>query len=104
MMSPIDAVQLPLNFDGNGTLRTMATGSKVIIGNYPPGVMYAVIGDVDVYLGPVEIEEAFNRSLNEQWFRPRCSRSRCGTPASHCRTPLPDADQTVSPPRPRHIR
>ena len=66
MMSPIDAVQLPLNFDGNGTLRTMATGSKVIIGNYPPDTMYAVIGDVDVYLGTVEIEEAFNRAQNGQ--------------------------------------
>ena len=51
--------------DLNGALRSFATGSKVIIGNIPPGKLYATIGDTDVYLGPVEIVETHERARNE---------------------------------------
>ena len=46
-------------------MRTKATGSKVIIGNIPIDEMYATIGDTDVYLGPIEVVDAYERAKNE---------------------------------------
>jgi hypothetical protein len=67
LMSPIDAVQCLYSgaIDGNGHLRTLATGSKVVVGNVAPGEMYAVIGEIDVYLGPIEVVETTDRETNE---------------------------------------
>ena len=49
----------------NGGLYTIATGSRVIVGNIGPDEMYATIGGVDLYLGPIEILDAENRKQNE---------------------------------------
>lgn len=72
-MSPVLAAQ----GQGGGAfdpdnLVTRATGSQVIVGNFPPNKIIGVIGDVDVYLGDVIVLEATERSLNE-WVG-RCER------------------------------
>ena len=50
----------------DGRLVTRATESKVVVGNFSPlKTVYAVLGDVDVYLGEVQVLEAYERSKNE---------------------------------------
>jgi hypothetical protein len=51
-MSPALAVFLTQQIcdDEGDTLYTKATGSKVVIGNYSPTIMYGHTGDVDVYV------------------------------------------------------
>jgi len=58
-MSPVIAAQaeMALREDG-GHLVTRATGSQVIVGNFPTDKVIGVIGDVDVYLGPIFVIEA----------------------------------------------
>ena len=58
---------------GNGALRydngkfvTVATGSKVVVGNFAPlKTVFGVIGEIDVYLGEVQVIEAYLREKNE---------------------------------------
>ena len=55
-----------LRYDTDGHFVTVATGSKVVVGNFAPmKTVYGVIGEVDVYLGGVEVLEAHERSKNE---------------------------------------
>jgi len=50
----------------DGQFVTVATESKVVVGNFAPmKTVYGVIGEVDVYLGGVEVIEAHERSKNE---------------------------------------
>lgn len=65
-VSPVDFGPIAhLVTEKNGVLRTLATGSKVIVGNIPPNMMYGTIGDVDVYLGPIEVVDGYERGKNE---------------------------------------
>lgn len=51
--------------DGVGGFRTVSTGSKVIVGNYPPGKVAGHIGNIDVYVGPnIYQDETFERESN----------------------------------------
>jgi hypothetical protein len=62
LMSPLAAAQAGDSLiRDNGRLITRATESTVIVGNFGPGTLYAVIGDVDVYLS-----EVFNVEWNER--------------------------------------
>jgi hypothetical protein len=55
-----------LRYDTQGHFVTVATGSKVVVGNFSPlKTVFGVIGEVDVYLGEVQILEAYERSKNE---------------------------------------
>jgi hypothetical protein len=54
--------------DGAGGFRTVATGSKVVVGNYPPGKVAGHIGNIDVYVGPgIYQDETFDRLTNEMF-------------------------------------
>jgi hypothetical protein len=64
--NPADFVQMGnLVFAADGTLRTLATGSRVIVGNITPGQMFATVGEVDLYLGPIEKVETTETATNE---------------------------------------
>lgn len=59
---------LVLKDDGLGGFRTIATGSKVIVGNYPPGKVAGHIGEIDVYVGPgIYQDETFDRTNNKRY-------------------------------------
>jgi hypothetical protein len=54
--------------DGAGGFRTVSTGSKVVVGNYPPGKVAGHIGNIDVYVGPgIYEDETFDRLTNEKF-------------------------------------
>lgn len=71
LMSPVHAVHLQaiIAEDGNGRLYTTTTGSTVIVGNFEPGTIWGVVGDVDVYLSDIEVYEAYDRAANEYAVR-----------------------------------
>lgn len=50
--------------DGNG-LYTVIGGHRVIVGDYPDDMIVGHLGQVDVYLGPVETIEHFDHRTNE---------------------------------------
>jgi hypothetical protein len=55
-----------LRYDSQGHFVTVATGSKVVVGNFAPlKTVYGVIGEIDVYLGDVMVLEAHLREKNE---------------------------------------
>lgn len=69
-MSPYVAAQVneSLVEDGSGILRTRATGSKVVVGNYPTDKIAAHIGDIDLYLGStVYQDDAFDQKANTSY-------------------------------------
>ena len=43
---------------------TRATGSRVVIGNFG-NTIYGHLGEVDVYLGPIDVYEHHDRTTNE---------------------------------------
>jgi hypothetical protein len=66
-MSPSVAAALgdAIKDDGMGSLRTVATGSKVVVGNYPASKIAGHIGNIDVYVGPgIYQDETFDRTDN----------------------------------------
>jgi hypothetical protein len=66
LMSPVDAAGIyDLLTERDGKLYTKLTGSQVIIGNFVPGVIYGVVGQVDLYLSDVIVNETVDRSTNE---------------------------------------
>lgn len=67
LMSPFAAATAGegLRQDGD-RLVTRATGAPVVVGNFSPlKTVYAVLGEIDIYLGEVQILEAYERSKNE---------------------------------------
>jgi hypothetical protein len=59
---------LVIKDDGVGGFRTVTTGSKVIVGNYPAGKVAGHIGNIDVYVGPsIYQDETFDRASNEAY-------------------------------------
>jgi hypothetical protein len=55
--------------DGVGGFRTVSTGSKVIVGNYPPGKVAGHIGNIDVYIGPgIYQDNTFDRTDNSEYY------------------------------------
>lgn len=67
LMSPLSAATAGegLTYDGN-RLVTRALRNPVVVGNFAPlKTVYGVIGDIDVYLGEVEVLEATERGKNE---------------------------------------
>ena len=46
-------------------LRTKTTGSKVVIGNFEHPNVYGHPGEVDVYLGEINMSEVYHRAGNE---------------------------------------
>lgn len=57
-------------YEDGTTLRTRATGSKVVVGNYPVNKMAAHIGNIDVYLGEqIYQDEYFDRAVNLYYTR-----------------------------------
>jgi hypothetical protein len=67
LMSPFAAATAGegLTYDGD-KLITRATRSPVVVGNISPlKTVYAVLGEIDVYLGEVQVLEAYERSKNE---------------------------------------
>ena len=77
-VSSFDAVVLYDYFDdesSDGILRTKVGGHKVVIGNYPRGVIVGHIGDIHIWLGDAEPYEAPERiretnTLTVQVHRP----------------------------------
>lgn len=70
LMSPLAAAQAgigqALMREPNGDLVTTATGSAVIVGNIDPTkTVYGVIGEIDVYLGAIQVLEVYERAKNE---------------------------------------
>lgn len=66
LVSPVDAAGIyDLLTERDGKLYTKLTGSKVIIGNFLPGVMYGVVGEIDLYLSDVIVNETVTRGTNE---------------------------------------
>jgi len=65
-MSPIIASQAAGSgvFDPDNFV-TRATGSQVIVGNFPSDRIIGVVGEVDVYLSDVFVTEATERAFNE---------------------------------------
>lgn len=56
--------------DPSGNLRTRATGSKIVIGNYPAAKIAAHIGNVEVYVGTSILQdEYFDRAKNKFFTR-----------------------------------
>jgi hypothetical protein len=49
----------------DGGLRTKTTGSKVVIGNFEHPNVYGHPGEVDVYLGDINVSEVWHRAENE---------------------------------------
>jgi hypothetical protein len=58
-MSPVEVTEMGTNslIESDGSLYTFATHSLAVVGNFPPGVIYGHIGEVDVYVGDVIINE-----------------------------------------------
>jgi hypothetical protein len=70
MMSALYAVELNgLVVERENGLFTFATGSRVVVGNFPPGTIWGVIGDVSVYLSEIEVYETVHRVRNELVLR-----------------------------------
>lgn len=66
LMSPQIAATAGMAIERDGDdLVTRATGSKVVVGNFTPGEIVGVVGDIDVYLGDVFVIEAQERKTNE---------------------------------------
>lgn len=56
--------------DPSGNLRTRATGSKVVVGNYPAASIAAHIGNIEVYVGAnIVQDEYFDREKNKFFTR-----------------------------------
>jgi hypothetical protein len=53
----------------DGQLYTTATGSKVVVGNFAANAIYGHVGDVDVYLGDIIINEFVQRGANEYFVQ-----------------------------------
>lgn len=66
LLSPVDAAGVyDLLVERDGKLYTKLTGSQVIIGNFVPGVAYAVVGEIDLYLSDIIVNETTIRGTNE---------------------------------------
>ena len=82
---------LVLKDDGVGGFRTVSTGSKVIVGNYPPGKVAGHIGNIDVYVGPsIYEDETFDRATNEWYPHAWIEAAARGTPARRGWRPSPE--------------
>ena len=53
----------------DGAWYTAATGSRVVVGNFGDDTIYGHIGDVDVYLGDVQVNESVERATNEYFIQ-----------------------------------
>lgn len=70
MLSPKIAAQVNEALVEHGDkLYTRGTGSLVIVGNFEPGTVWGVAGDVDVYLSEIAVTEVFEHRSNEVVLR-----------------------------------
>jgi len=67
LINPVDLVEAYDLCEGkDGKLWSKLTGSQVIVGNFVPGVAYGVIGEVDLYLGEIDVIETVTQR-NNSW-------------------------------------
>ena len=65
-ISPLQAAQLSHQLcEENGVMHSKLTGSKVVIGNYSPTIMYGHTGDVEVWIDDSKIDIVHHKSNDE---------------------------------------